>query len=67
VTENSTPEDSLHVQDVSPARLHGEACIDCGTADQPLFRAGRLTLPGVGDIVHDYDTVACAAHRRAEQ
>lgn len=31
---------------VSIVRLHGEACIDCGTVSKPLRAAGHVTVRG---------------------
>ncbi|WP_354643833.1 hypothetical protein [Kitasatospora camelliae] len=56
MTANHTPSTS----DISPARLHAEACIDCGTPEPPLHPAGTLSVPD-GDLVRDYDTVKCTA------
>lgn len=56
----------LDIQEISPARLHAQACIACGSAEPPLHQAGKITLPNeVEGVVNEYDVVACSAHRPA--
>lgn len=55
----ATPPD----QGISPARLHGEACIVCGSTEPPLHPNGTLTIDGeTAGVVHDFETVVCTAH-----
>lgn len=44
----------------SIARLHGEACIVCGSANYPLLPVGRLPLKGSRVA---WQVVACREHR----
>jgi hypothetical protein len=46
---------------ISPARLHGEACIICGRADGPLVDAGYVyTQSGKAQL--GWPVVACEEH-----
>jgi hypothetical protein len=59
VTANRIPEADLPAQDISPARLHGEACFDCGAAEAPLHPGGTIELDDGSDISRVYDIVVC--------
>ncbi|MEV6580301.1 hypothetical protein AB0M92_19285 [Streptomyces sp. NPDC051582] len=54
-TDPPTPVDA----DVSIARLHGEACWDCGAVGTTLHPAGAVTLPG-GQV---WEIRKCVNHR----
>ncbi|GAB2800266.1 hypothetical protein GCM10027091_35080 [Streptomyces daliensis] len=57
----STAPDVAH-QRISIARLHGEACIDCGAVHQRLFPAGTLrTMTERGARV--WSVVTCTLHQ----
>lgn len=47
------------VQDISPARLHGEACIHCGTAEPPLCPDGRVQTRVHEGVLKAWDVVTC--------
>ncbi|GAA2829839.1 hypothetical protein GCM10010505_62260 [Kitasatospora aburaviensis] len=54
-------------ESISPARLQGKACIDCGTVESPLIPAGhRYTPTGSGQAALGWAVVVCAACRSAE-
>ena len=56
---------ALPVDDALLVRLHGEACITCGTTTGPLVPAGhRYTRNGQGGHL-GWAVVACTAHRVA--
>jgi hypothetical protein len=61
VTANTTPE--TLADDISPARLHGEACIVCGTTEPPLHPAGHVYTPSAeGGAPLGWAIVACESH-----
>lgn len=63
VTAKQEPPDAEPaIQDaISPVRLHGEACIHCGTTEGPLTPAGhRYTASG--QIQLGWAVVACSEH-----
>jgi hypothetical protein len=45
--------------DTSPARLHGEACIECGATDPPLRPAGQVVTAGTAGVSRVWDVVRC--------
>ena len=48
--------------DVSIARLHGEACIDCGAVNTKLYPAGEVSTVVEGGR-QVWQVVACVDHR----
>lgn len=58
----SPPEAPLVGADVSIARLHGEACIDCGAVNTKLYPAGAVSTRVDGGL-QVWQVVACADHR----
>lgn len=51
---------------ISPARLHGEACIECGSTEPPLVPAGhRHTQTERGRAPLGWAVVACPVHAPA--
>ena len=57
----------LPVTDALLVRLHGKACITCGTSTGPLNRSGYVytTDPGGGRL--GWAVVACAEHQDGQQ
>ncbi|MHA6759821.1 hypothetical protein [Streptacidiphilus sp. PAMC 29251] len=56
---------SLPVDDALLVRLHGQACITCGSTTGPLLSAGHA-YTGDGDgSRHGWPVVACPEHRWA--
>lgn len=51
----------LPVDSISIARLHGEACIVCGTASPPLISAGHVYTRSCGARL-GWTVVACPEH-----
>lgn len=51
----------LPVDTVSIARLHGEACIRCGSTVPPLTPCGHMRTVGTDNGVLSWPVVACAA------
>lgn len=51
----------LPVDSISIARLHGEACIVCGTASTPLMSAGHVYTLSRGARL-GWAVVACPDH-----
>lgn len=49
----------LPVDHVSIARLHGEACIKCGSTVLPLMHNGYVRTRGSDDSVLSWLVVAC--------
>ncbi|MEU5322263.1 hypothetical protein AB0G67_36765 [Streptomyces sp. NPDC021056] len=47
---------------VSIARLHGEACFDCGAVAKALRAAGHITLRGSTRV---WPVVTCGCHSKA--
>ena len=65
VTATEVPEqaDQPAADLVSPARLHGEACITCGSTEPPLVPAGhRHTPTQAGKAPLGWAVVACPNH-----
>ena len=52
----------LPVDLVSIVRLHGEACITCGTTTLPLIPNGHVRTGGTDDGVLSWPVVACPDH-----
>jgi hypothetical protein len=49
-------------EQVSIARLHGEACIGCGrtpTKEHPLTAAGTIDVPDAEGVPHSWPVVTC--------
>ena len=46
---------------VSIVRLHGEACIDCGTVNKPLRAAGHVKVSGGSRV---WQAVTCGCRSR---
>lgn len=66
VTANQHPDAEPPIQDaISPVRLHGEACIHCGTTDGPLAPAGHRYTPA-GSTQLGWPVVACPEHAHLE-
>lgn len=67
MTALRTVEQELPVDAVSIVRLHGEACIDCGSTVGPLTPAGHIgTRTGNGDGTISWPVVTCPAHTEGE-
>ena len=47
------------VEGVSPARLHGEACIHCGSVEPHLFPDGRVQTRITEGVLKAWDVVTC--------
>lgn len=58
----SPPDAPVVGDDVSIARLHGEACITCGAVNTRLFPAGAVSTVVEGGL-QVWQVVACAKHR----
>jgi hypothetical protein len=48
---------------ISIARLHGEACLICGTTSDALLPTGRLHTTGADGTRRTWRAVVCPAHR----
>lgn len=48
-------------QDISPARLHGEACWTCGSTEPPLHPDETVPVRHAAGIVRDVATVVCTS------
>lgn len=53
------------VDAISIARLHGEACIRCGSTQLPLLPAGQIAGTADGDSA-GWPVVACPDHQGGE-
>jgi len=64
---NSSPSgpDLRIVADVSPARLHGEACFTCGSTEPPLHPAGTVGTRVDDVLVREWPIVVCTVDREA--
>lgn len=50
-------------QDPTPNQLHAQACIVCGTTEEPLLPAGHVYTKARGGGQLGWAVVACAKHR----
>ncbi|MEZ0088949.1 hypothetical protein [Streptacidiphilus sp. EB129] len=53
---------ALPVDDALLARLHGEACITCGTIEAPLTAAGHIYTGDQNGGRYGWPVVACPVH-----
>lgn len=60
------PEIELPVDTLSIARLHGHACIVCGTTTPPLRAAGHVNTRGSDGLIA-WPVVACKEHHEDEE
>lgn len=49
----------VHPSTLTAPQMAGEACIACGSTEQPLRPAGQVTSPGSDGVSHDWDIVRC--------
>jgi hypothetical protein len=54
---------ALPVDDALLVRLHGEACITCGTTTGPLTPAGHVYTGNADEGQLGWSVVACPEHR----
>lgn len=59
----STGEPRIVGDDTSPVRLHGQACIHCGTSTGPLTPAGQVGTRVDEGVVRVWEVVSCSEHK----
>ena len=69
VTAHHRMFDELRIvdDDTSPARLHGEACLHCGSTTPPLLPAGLVGTRVSEGIVREWPVVACRKHTQVAE